>query len=128
MGNFCSISIPCDRLFSGSLDFISRKASYISKLEENVDRLRNEVEELGDLHRDVTRKVQVEEEQQREQLEQVRMWISRAEDAISKSKELLRDRSQKLKNCVLEVTVPRTTCQAIGLPKKWMRGYGLWLI
>ncbi|KAG5255236.1 NBS resistance family protein [Salix suchowensis] len=101
MGNCCSISIPCDRLFSGSLDFISRKASYISKLEENVDRLRTAVEDLGDLHSTVTGRVQDEERQQRKPLAQVQRWISRAEDAISKYKELLRDGPQEIEKLCL---------------------------
>lgn len=101
MGNFCSISISCDKLLSGCLDFTFRKAFYISKLKENVDRLRDAVEELKDLHSDVKRRVEVSEEQQLKQLDQVRRWISRAEAAISKSNELLRDAPQEIEKLCL---------------------------
>ncbi|KAJ6315045.1 hypothetical protein OIU78_018515 [Salix suchowensis] len=101
MGNFCSISISCDKLLSGCLDFTFRKAFYISKLKENVDRLRIAVEELKDLHSDVKRRVEVSEEQQLKQLDQVRRWISRAEAAISKSNELLRDSPQEIEKLCL---------------------------
>ncbi|KAF9666080.1 hypothetical protein SADUNF_Sadunf16G0191600 [Salix dunnii] len=77
------------------------KAFYISKLKENVDRLRDAVEELKDLNSDVKRAVEVKEEQQLKQLDQVRGWISRAEAAISKSNELLRDGPQEIeKQCL----------------------------
>lgn len=101
MGNFCSISISCDKLLSGCLDFTFRKAVYISKLKENVDGLKIAVEELTDLHNDVTRRVKVDEEQQLKQLDQVQRWISRAKAAIDKANELLREDSQEIERLCL---------------------------
>ncbi|KAJ6302410.1 hypothetical protein OIU77_016488 [Salix suchowensis] len=101
MGNFCSISISCDKLLSGCLDFTFGKVVYISKLKENVNRLQIAVDELIDLHSDVKRRVEVSEEQQLKQLDQVRRWISRAEAAISKSNELLRDGPQEIEKLCL---------------------------
>ncbi|KAG5254262.1 NBS resistance family protein [Salix suchowensis] len=74
---------------------------YISKLKENVNRLQIAVDELIDLHSDVKRRVEVSEEQQLKQLDQVRRWISRAEAAISKSNELLRDGPQEIEKLCL---------------------------
>lgn len=101
MGNFCSISISCDKLLSGCLDFTFRKAVYISKLEENVHRLKIAVQGLTDLKSDVTRKVRVEEEQQLKRLDQVQTWISRAEAAIDKANELLGEGSQEIERLCL---------------------------
>ncbi|KAJ6302409.1 hypothetical protein OIU77_016487 [Salix suchowensis] len=101
MGNFCSISISCDKLLSGCLDFTFEKVVCISKLKENVNRLQIAVDELIDLHSDVKRRVEVSEEQQLKQLDQVRRWISRADAAISKSNELLRDAPQEIEKLCL---------------------------
>ncbi|KAH8519585.1 hypothetical protein H0E87_001120 [Populus deltoides] len=101
MGNFCTISISCDQLLSGCLDFTFRKAVYISKLKENVDGLKIAVEGLTDLHNDVTRRVKVDEEQQLKRLDQVQRWISRAEAAIDRANELLREDSQEIERLCL---------------------------
>uniref|UniRef100_A0A6M2F699 Uncharacterized protein n=1 Tax=Populus davidiana TaxID=266767 RepID=A0A6M2F699_9ROSI len=101
MGNFCSISISCDKLLSGCLDFTFRKAVYISKLEENVHRLKIAVQGLTDLKSDVTRKVRVEEDQQLKRLDQVQTWISRAEAAIDRANELLGEGSQEIERLCL---------------------------
>ncbi|KAJ6298951.1 hypothetical protein OIU76_020006 [Salix suchowensis] len=101
MGNFCSISISCDKLLSGCLDFTFEKVVCISKLKENVNRLQIAVDELIDLHSDVKRRVEVSEEQQLKQLDQVRRWISRADAAISKSNELLRYAPQEIEKLCL---------------------------
>ncbi|KAG6789847.1 hypothetical protein POTOM_005977 [Populus tomentosa] len=101
MGNFCSISISCDELLSGCLDFTFRKAVYISKLEENVDGLKIAVEGLTDLKNDVTRRVKVEEEQQLKRLDQVQRWISRAEAAKVRANELLGEGSQEIERLCL---------------------------
>ncbi|KAG6793219.1 hypothetical protein POTOM_002415 [Populus tomentosa] len=101
MGNFCSISIPCDKLLSGCLDFTFRKAVYISKIKENVNDLKIAAEELTDLHNDVTRRVKVEEEQQLKRRDDVQRWISRAEAAKDKANELLGKGSQEIERLCL---------------------------
>ena len=101
MGNFCSISISCDKLLSGCLDFTFRKAVYISKLKKNVDGLKIAVEGLTDLHNDVTRRVKVEEEQQLKRLDQVQRWISRTEAAKVRANELLGEGSQEIERLCL---------------------------
>ncbi|KAJ6424261.1 hypothetical protein OIU84_025113 [Salix udensis] len=122
MGNFCSISISCDQLLSGCLDFTFRKAFYISKLKENVDRLGIAVEELTDLHSDVKRRVEVSEQQQLKQLDQVRRWISRADVAISKSHELLGDGPQEIEKLCLGGYCSKNYMSSYRFAKKVDRG------
>ncbi|TYH86130.1 hypothetical protein ES332_D01G021300v1 [Gossypium tomentosum] len=80
MGNIFSISLSLDAIITRCWDCAARQASYICNLEDNLHPLKNEVEELKAIMRDLTSRVRAaEHEQQLKRLPQVDLWLQRTD-------------------------------------------------
>ncbi|KAK2651569.1 hypothetical protein Ddye_011425 [Dipteronia dyeriana] len=100
MGNFCSVSISCNAIFSSCIHCFISNASYISQLEENLVRLQSELQKLIHTRNDVMRRVIVHEQPLKmKRTDQVQGWLSRVQAAENQVEELLtlkEEQTQKL--------------------------------
>ncbi|KAJ4718291.1 NBS-LRR type disease resistance protein [Melia azedarach] len=97
MGNCFTATATCDinRCFEYSR---SNRATYICKLEDNLETLQTELRKLVELKNDVKRKVLIaEEQQQMKRTEQVQGWISRVEELEAEVGELQKVKSEYVK-------------------------------
>ncbi|KAL5758134.1 hypothetical protein ACOSP7_020745 [Xanthoceras sorbifolium] len=102
MGNLCSISLSCDAILSNCQDCTTRKARYISELEDNVVALETALQKLVEAKNDVmTMVIVAEQQQQMKRLNQVQGWLSRVQDMETRVGELTKDSSQEIdKLCI----------------------------
>ncbi|KAG4212929.1 hypothetical protein ERO13_A01G017700v2 [Gossypium hirsutum] len=90
MGNNFSISLSLDPIINRCWDCATGQASYICNLEDNLHAFKNEVEELKAIRSDLMSKVRIaEDEQQLKRLDQVGLWLSRAETLINDADQLI---------------------------------------
>ncbi|KAJ4891396.1 Disease resistance protein (NBS-LRR class) family [Raphanus sativus] len=89
MGGCVSISVPCDQTLSHVGRCLTQKASYIRKLQENVQTLQTATQELKDLREDLLTRVSLEEEKGQRRLATVQRWLSNVETIESQVDELL---------------------------------------
>ncbi|KAG4212942.1 hypothetical protein ERO13_A01G018500v2 [Gossypium hirsutum] len=90
MGNIFSIELSLDTIISRCWDCATGQASFICNLENNLHALKNEVEELKAIKSDLMSKVRIaEDEQQLKRLDQVGIWLSRAETLINDADQLI---------------------------------------
>ncbi|KAL0723555.1 hypothetical protein Bca4012_038154 [Brassica carinata] len=89
MGGCVSISVSCDQTLSHVGRCLTDKASYIRKLQENVETLQTATQELKDLSDDLLTRVSLEEEKGRRRLATVQRWLSNVETMESQVNELL---------------------------------------
>ncbi|MFQ6620804.1 hypothetical protein Gotur_002260, partial [Gossypium turneri] len=90
MGNIFSISLSLDTIITRCWDCAARQASYICNLEDNLHALKNEVEELKAIMRDLTSRVRAaEHEQQLKRLPQVDLWLQRADCVVTDADQLI---------------------------------------
>ncbi|CAH8353864.1 unnamed protein product [Eruca vesicaria subsp. sativa] len=89
MGGCVSISVSCDQTLNQVGRCLTKKASYISKLQENVETLQTATQELKDLRDDLVTRVSLEEEKGQRRLATVQRWLSNAETIESQVNELL---------------------------------------
>ncbi|MFQ6620791.1 hypothetical protein Gotur_002704, partial [Gossypium turneri] len=99
MGNIFSISLSLDPIITRCWDCATGQASYICHLEDNLQALKNEVEELKAIRRDLMSRVGIaEDEQQLKRLNQVEGWLSRAETLINDADQLIVQSPQHVEN------------------------------
>ncbi|PON31377.1 NB-ARC domain, LRR domain containing protein, partial [Parasponia andersonii] len=98
MGSCISISLQfnIDSCGANCFGFISGRARYVYKLEENLDALNTALEELKDEKNDLVRRVNIAEQQQLKRLDKVQRWISRAEAMETEASALILRRSQEI--------------------------------
>ncbi|KAK0598370.1 hypothetical protein LWI29_034051 [Acer saccharum] len=100
MGNFCSVSISCDAIFSRCVQCFITKASYISHLQDNLLLLQSELQKLIDVRDDVmTRVIFDERSLKMKRTGQVQGWLSRvqaAENQVAELQKLKDEETQKL--------------------------------
>ncbi|TYH29560.1 hypothetical protein ES288_A01G022500v1 [Gossypium darwinii] len=90
MGNIFSIELSLDTIITCCWNCATGQASYICNLENNLHTLKNEVEELKAIRSDLMSKVRIaEDEQQLKRLDQVDLWLSRAETLINDADQLI---------------------------------------
>ena len=93
MGNIFSVSISCDPTANFCCwGFLSQQANYIRKFGENREALDRSLQELTALKNDLVRRVEVAELQtSMMRLDQVQLWIKKAET--------IETRVREVKNC-----------------------------
>lgn len=128
MGNICSFSISCDALFSHCADFTARKAAHINDLKDNILTLQTELQKLLETRNDVLRRVIIAEQRHMRRTNQVQGWLSRVQTVELEVAELYQTALRKLRNYVLEASVPRTANQTTSSEKKWPNICKLWLL
>ncbi|KAJ4718285.1 NBS-LRR type disease resistance protein [Melia azedarach] len=99
MGNVCSISISCDAIFSRCIDCCVRKATFACQLEDNLDALKNALEDLIQARNDVMTRVLIAEQQHMKRLNRVQLWLTRVQaEEIEVSQLLQGIKSQQTEN------------------------------
>ncbi|TQD96941.1 hypothetical protein C1H46_017421 [Malus baccata] len=102
MGNIFSVSIPCDPTANFCCwGFLSQQANYISKLGESLEALDRSLQELTSLKNDLVRRVEVAELQtSMMHLDQVQLWIKKAETIETRVREVQNCADQEIqKSC-----------------------------
>ncbi|KAH9715216.1 putative disease resistance protein [Citrus sinensis] len=94
--------ITCDgTIFNRCLDCFLGKAAYISNLQDNLVALETELRKLIAAKNDVMTAVVNAERQQMRRLDQVQVWVSRADAVKTEADELIRGGSQEIEKLCL---------------------------
>ncbi|ESR40603.1 hypothetical protein CICLE_v10027593mg [Citrus x clementina] len=94
--------ITCDgTIFNRCLDCFLGKAAYISNLQDNLVALETELRKLIAAKNDVMTAVVNAERQQMRRLDQVQVWVSRADAVKNEADELIRGGSQEIEKLCL---------------------------
>lgn len=94
MGNILSISLSCDAIVTCCWNPLTERASYVCRLEENLQALDSRLRELTALKIDVKKRVEVEVAKQPElvkPLERVQTWISIVEKVEAQDNKVVND-------------------------------------
>ncbi|KAK9923200.1 hypothetical protein M0R45_031631 [Rubus argutus] len=97
MGSILSISLSCDAIVTSCWSSLTKRASYVCKLEENLQDLDSRLRDLKALKNDVKTAVEVAERQQfMKRLETVETWISTVETVEDQVNEIVNDRARQI--------------------------------
>ncbi|XVE92487.1 hypothetical protein REPUB_Repub01dG0101400 [Reevesia pubescens] len=102
MGNSFQITASPDSVITRCWDSIAGEAEFVCNLEENLEALKIAQAELKELSNDVITRVKIAETQhQQKQLDQVRGWLSRTENLITRADMLIAKSPQQIqKLCI----------------------------
>lgn len=122
MGNSCSIlssaATAAAPFMVRGWDYIVKHANYICKLEETLGAFSGAHEELVAKRNDVKLNVDLAQQQQLKSLDEVQLWVSKAEIIMAKAENLIEDDLREKISCALEAACPRIAYLAISLVKR----------
>ncbi|KAG4143493.1 hypothetical protein ERO13_D06G191500v2 [Gossypium hirsutum] len=101
MGNCFSVQCGLDSFLLRGLDFIVGHANFVWKLKQTLPTLSAALEELKARRVDVKRRVDLAERILLKPLEEVQLWLSKAETMITEAEELVSNGPQQMNNLCL---------------------------
>ncbi|MBA0778657.1 hypothetical protein Gotri_006504, partial [Gossypium trilobum] len=101
MGNCFSVQCGLDSFLLRGLDFIVGHANFVWKLKQTLPTLSAALEELKARRVDVKRRVDLAERKLLKPLEEVQLWLSKAETMITEAEELVSNGPQQMNNLCL---------------------------
>ncbi|MBA0880349.1 hypothetical protein Goshw_002626 [Gossypium schwendimanii] len=101
MGNCCSVQCSFENVLLRGWDFIVGHANYVCKLKQTLPSLSAALQDLMAQRDDVKWRVDLAEQQLLRRLQQVDLWLSRAEILIREAERLVADGDQQMNNLCL---------------------------
>ncbi|KAK8546906.1 hypothetical protein V6N13_093945 [Hibiscus sabdariffa] len=101
MGSCFSVQLSLDNFINRGWDSIVRHANYVCKLKQTLPTLSASLDELKAQRNDVQRKVDLAEIRQLKRLEQVQLWLSKAETMITEADNLIADGPREINSLCL---------------------------
>ncbi|KAE8721192.1 putative Disease resistance protein family [Hibiscus syriacus] len=101
MGNCFSVQCSFENILIRGWDCIVGRANYVCKLKETLPALAAALAELRVQKNDVQREVDLAEQRQLKRLDQVQLWLSKAETMITEAENLIADGPQQINNLCL---------------------------
>ncbi|KAE8721197.1 putative Disease resistance protein family [Hibiscus syriacus] len=101
MGNCFSVQCNFENILIRGWDCIVGRANYVRKLKETLPALAAALAGLRVQKNDVQREVDLAEQRQLKRLDQVQLWLSKAETMITEAENLIADGPQQINNLCL---------------------------
>ncbi|KAE8721186.1 putative Disease resistance protein family [Hibiscus syriacus] len=101
MGNCFSVQFSFQNILIRGWDSIVGQANYVCKLKQTLPALSAALDELKARRNDVQRKVDLDEQRQLKRLDEVQLWLSKAETMITEAEKLIADGPQQINNLCL---------------------------
>ncbi|KAE8721199.1 putative Disease resistance protein family [Hibiscus syriacus] len=101
LGNCFSVQCSFENILIRGWDCIVGRANYACKLKQTLPTLSTALEELRVQKNDVQREVDLAEQRQLKRLDQVQLWLSKAETMITEAGNLIADGPQQINNLCL---------------------------
>ncbi|KAK8674708.1 hypothetical protein V6N13_032814 [Hibiscus sabdariffa] len=118
MGSCFSVQLSFDNFIDRGWDSIVRHANYVCKLKQTLPTLSDALEELRVQKNDVQREVDLAEQRQMKRLEQVQLWLSKAETMITDAESLIVDGPREINNLCLGGCASKTCLSSYKFGKK----------
>ncbi|KAK8630073.1 hypothetical protein V6N13_078884 [Hibiscus sabdariffa] len=118
MGNCCSVQFGFENFVIRGLDSIVGQANYVQKLKETLPTLSSALEELRARRSDMQRDVDLAEQRLLVRLEQVQLWLSKAENMITEAENLIADGPREIDNLCLGGCVSKNCTSSYKFGKK----------
>ncbi|KAG4196661.1 hypothetical protein ERO13_A06G185200v2 [Gossypium hirsutum] len=101
MANCCPVQWSFENFLLRGWDFIVSHANYVWKLKQTLPTLSAALQELKAQRNDLRRQVDLAEERLLKPLEQVQLWLSKAETMITEAEQLVSNAPQQMNNLCL---------------------------
>ncbi|KAK8479882.1 hypothetical protein V6N13_032741 [Hibiscus sabdariffa] len=103
MGNCFSLNCNCtfENILLRCWDSTVGQANYVCRLKETLPILSDHLDELTARRNDVQRKVNLAEQRQLRRLDEVRLWLSKADTMIAEAEKLIADGPRQINNLCL---------------------------
>ncbi|GMJ14261.1 hypothetical protein like AT1G61310 [Hibiscus trionum] len=121
MGSCFSVQLSFDNVINRGWDSIVRHANYVCKLKQTLPTLFDALEELRAQKHDVQQEVDLAEQRQLKQLEQVKLWLSKAETMITEAENLVADGPREVNKLCLGACASKTCLPSYKFGKKVAR-------
>ncbi|GMJ14262.1 RPS5-like 1 [Hibiscus trionum] len=118
MGSCFSVQLSFDNFINRGWDSIVRHANYVCKLKQTLPTLSDALEELRAQKHDVQQEVDLAEQRQLKRLEQVKLWLSKAETMITEAENLVADGPREVNNLCLGGCASKTCLSSYKFGKK----------
>ncbi|KAL4309468.1 hypothetical protein GQ457_01G047790 [Hibiscus cannabinus] len=118
MGNCCSVQFGFENFVIRGLDSIVGQANYMQKLKVTLPILSSALEELRARRSDMQRDVDLAEQRLLVRLEQVQLWLSKAENMITEAENLIADGPREIDNLCLGGCVSKNCMSSYKFGKK----------
>ncbi|KAK8976812.1 hypothetical protein V6N11_047581 [Hibiscus sabdariffa] len=101
MGNCFSVQCSFDNILIRGWDSTVGQANYVCKVKEILPTLSGALDELKARRNDVQRKVDLDEQRRLRRLDEVQLWLSKADTMITEAEQLVADGPQEINSLCL---------------------------
>ncbi|KAK8575939.1 hypothetical protein V6N12_063588 [Hibiscus sabdariffa] len=118
MGNCFSVQCSLDNILIRGWDSTVGQANYVCKLKEILPTLSGALDELKARRNDVQRKVDLDEQRRLRQLDEVQLWLSKADTMITETEQLIADGPKEINSLCLYGCVSKNCLSTYKLGRK----------